>query len=46
MLNHGLVLKKFHTVIKFKQKSWLKSYIDINTDITKKARKDFQKEFF
>ena len=28
-LNHELVLKKFHRIIKFKQKDWLKSYINI-----------------
>ena len=30
-LNHGLVLKKVHKVIKFYQNAWLKPYIDINT---------------
>ena len=28
-LNHGLILKKVHTVIKFNQKAWLKPYIDM-----------------
>ena len=28
-LNHGLVLKKFHRVIKFNPNSWLKPYIYI-----------------
>ena len=31
-LNHGLVLKTFHRVIKFTQKSWLKLYVDMNTN--------------
>ena len=26
-LNHGLVLKKVHSAISFRQKAWLKSYI-------------------
>ena len=29
-LNHGLILKKFHWVIKFNQKDCLKPYFDIN----------------
>ena len=28
-LNLALVQKKLHIIIKFKQKSWLKSYIDV-----------------
>ena len=30
-LNHELVLKKVHRVIKFNQKGWLKRFIDMNT---------------
>ena len=45
-LNHGLVLKKLHRIIKFKQKAWLKLYIDINTNLRKKAKNDFVKSVF
>ena len=45
-LNHGLVLKKVHRVIQFNQKDWLKPYIDMNTELRKKAKNDFEKEFF
>ena len=34
-LNHGLVFKKGHRVIKFNQEAWLKPYIYINTENTK-----------
>ena len=29
-LNHGLIFKNVHKVIKFNQRAWLKPYIDIN----------------
>ena len=45
-LDHGLILKKVHGVIKFKQKAWLKPYIDMNTDLRKKTNNDFEKDFF
>ena len=45
-LNHGLALKKVHRVIKFNQNEWLKPYIDMNTNLRKAAKKDFEKDFF
>ena len=44
--NHGLILTKVHRIIKFNQKSCLKSNVDINTDLRKKAKNDFEKDFF
>ena len=45
-LNHGLTWKKVHRVIKFNQNAWLKPYIDKNTKPRKKAKNNFEKEFF
>ena len=45
-LNHGSVLKKFHRVIKFNQRAWLKEYIDMNTELRKNAMNDLEKGFF
>ena len=44
-LNHGLILKKVHKVIKFNQKAWLKPYIDMNTELRKIAKNDFEKDY-
>ena len=45
-LNHELVLKKNHKVIEFNQNALLKPYIDINTDLRKKNKIIFEKDFF
>ena len=45
-LNHRLILKKVHRVIRFNQESWLKEYIDMNTELKKNSRNDFEKKFF
>ena len=43
-LNNGLKLKRVHRIIEFSQKAWLKSYIDMNTELIKLAKDDFGKE--
>ena len=44
-LNHELVLETVHRVIKFNENAWLKEYIDMNTDLRKETKNDFEKEF-
>ena len=45
-LDHGLILKNVHGVIKFKQEAWLKPYIEMNTALRKEAKNEFKKGFF
>ena len=45
-LDHGLKLRKVHSVIEFDQETWLKKYIDFNTDLRATATNDFEKDFF
>ena len=40
------VKKKIHRIIEFNQKAWLKPYIDMNTELRKLARNDFEKDLF
>ena len=45
-LDHGLKLKKVHRIIEFNQKAWLKPYIDMNSELRKLAKDDFEKDLF
>ena len=45
-LNYGLKLKRVHRTIEFIQEAWLKPYIDMNTELRKIAKNDFEKDFF
>ena len=44
-IDHGLVLKKIHRAIEFKQSAWMREYIDFNTRLRTVAKNDFEKDF-
>ena len=46
-LKHGLVQKKVHrAIIYFNKDEWLKPYIELNTELRKKAKNEFEKDIF
>ena len=45
-LDHGLIFKKVYIVLQLNQEAWLKEYIDMNTELRKQAKNDFEKDFF
>ena len=45
-IRHGLVVQKIHEIILFKQSQWLEKYINFNIQKIKKAKNDFEKDFF
>ena len=45
-LNHGLIFKNVHRVIKFNQEAQLKPYIENNAKLRTEAKNDFKKDFY
>ena len=45
-LELGMKLKKIHRILKFKQKDWMKPYIDFNTKKRKEAANEADKNHF
>ena len=45
-LSQGLILKKVHRMLEFKQSDWMKPYIDFNTQKRKEATNEADKNLF
>ncbi|XP_055930792.1 uncharacterized protein LOC129961025 [Argiope bruennichi] len=45
-IKQGLKLKKVHRVMSFRQRDWLKSYVEFNTLKRKESKNEFDKSFF
>lgn len=45
-LKHGLMLKKIHRIITFRQSAYLKQYIDLNTRLRQQSCSSFEQDFF
>jgi hypothetical protein len=41
----GVQITKVHNIVSFKQKDWMRPYIEDNTDMRKQAKNDFEKDF-
>ena len=46
LIELGVIVKNAYRIISFKQRPWLKAYIDSNTDEKKDAKHEFEKHFF
>jgi hypothetical protein len=45
-LDLGMEVTKVHRVVSFIEKPWMKEYIELNESNRKKAKNDFEKDFF
>ena len=45
-LEHGLILKKVHHVIKFHQSRWMKNYVKLNQDHRISSQNEVEQDFF
>ena len=45
-LSQGLILKKVHKILEFKQNAWMKPYIDFNTQKRKETTNEADKNLF
>ena len=45
-LDNGLIFKKVHKVLEFKQTAWMKPYIEKNTKLRNESKNEFDKDFF
>ncbi|XP_060844446.1 uncharacterized protein LOC132924264 [Rhopalosiphum padi] len=45
-IKNGLIVEKVHRVLQFNQSPWLAEFINLNTEMRKKALNDFEKDFF
>ena len=35
-----------HKVLQFNEEAWLKEYVDMNSELRKQGKNDFEKDFF